>query len=175
MPNHVVNEIIFRVDAEKQSAIVSKLCRPDGTVDFELLVPSPINIWPGSVAEVHEKTFPDTHLDWARKNWGTKWNAYSQKPIERTDEALILRFETAWRPPYGWLVAVFNTFKISFEHNWMSEGDSQGVCGVWNYARLDDFGGEAWKETKAEGEMQRHLHKLQWGVEEFPDEEKTEA
>jgi hypothetical protein len=167
MPNHVVNELIFRgTDRATQALILSKLCNDRGEVDFEILVPSPINIWLGSVGRIHTDTFPDTHLDWARKNWGTKWNAYSQKPTEQTEDTLTLRFETAWRPPYGWLVAIFNTFKCSFEHNWFSEGEDRGRAGKWNYAGLDDLDGlSSWEETDADDDLQKHLHVLQWGVE----------
>ncbi len=171
MPNHVLNEVIFRgLTAEQQDAIVAAVSGPGGKIDFEALVPSPLNIWPGSVGTKHEKAFPDTHLDWARKNWGTKWNAYGARTVTREGPTLTLVFETAWAPPYGWLVAIFNAFKIDFEHNWLSEGRDRTVRGVWNYARLDDMGGEAWDETEADEATHRRIHKMHWGVEEFNPE-----
>lgn len=172
MPNHVINEIIFRnVDVAKQNEMLVMIRNGLGEVDFEILVPIPINVWRGSVGEKHEKAFRQNALDWARLNWGTKWNAYEQKPIERTDDTLILRFKTAWGPPYGWLCAIFNFFKLPFEHNWLSEGHDRGVCGKFNWSRMDDLGGEPWNEEPADEAMHRHLHKLLWGVEEFSDED----
>lgn len=167
MPNHVSNEIIFRgVDAAMQDAIVAKCCNAKGEVDFEVLVPTPINLWLGDVSSRHEEAFGTTALDWSRANWGTKWNAYSHKPVERTADTLTLRFDTAWSPPYPWIIAVFNTFKRSFDHNWMDEGAERGVCGKWNYAALEDRQlGKPWDEKLADDEMQKHLNMLRWGVE----------
>lgn len=172
MPNHVVNEIIFRgVDRAKQDEILAVACGSKGEVDFEVLLPIPLNVWRGSVGTRHEKALQQTGLDWQRLNWGTKWNAYSQKPIERTDDTLTLIFETAWRPPYGWLVAMFNRFHLSFDHNWLDEGAERGVCGRFNADFIDDdMRGEPWGEKPADDDMQKHLHKLRLGVEAFDDE-----
>lgn len=174
MPNHVTNEMIFRgVDAAAQDAILAKLCNTDGKVTFEILVPTPPNVWLGNVGQRHEKAFGREccALDWARVEWGTKWDAYGHKPIERTDDTLTLVFDTAWRPPYPWLVAVFNTLKRDFEHNWLDEGASRGWEGKWDYAALAGNGvKEPWVEKECSDEMQRHLHKLRWGVESFEDD-----
>lgn len=170
MPNHVINEIIFRnVDAEKQMAILAACCGDDGKVDFNILVPKPLNIWQFSVGTKHEAAFQQTGLDWARLNWGTKWNAYDHRPIQQTDDTLTIAFETAWRPPYGWLVAVFNKFQIAFDHNWMNEGDNCAVCGKFVWV-TDDMRADPWIERPADEAEQRRIHKLMWGVEQFEDD-----
>ena len=178
MPNHVVNELIFRdVPQETRQLIIDTICDEKGDVDFEKLLPMPLNAWRGSVGSNHEKAFPQNGMDWANKNWSTKWNAYSHKPTETTDDSITFRFETAWRPPYGWLVAVLNTLKISFEHNWLSEGESVGHRGTWKYGKpAAPFSDYEWKEEVEEvgTPLQRHLHLLQWGCEEFPDDEDTD-
>lgn len=171
MPNHVVNEVIFScITQSLRNDLLSACCNEHQQVDFERLVPAPINSWRGGVSASHEKAFPHNDLDWCRANWGTKWNAYGHRQPELTDNGLILRFDSAWRPPYGWLVAVFNCFHLDFDHNWLSEGSSQGVCGTfrWIDSKLESCN---WKEAPAEGEMQRHLHTLRWGVPEFADED----
>jgi len=172
MPNHVINEVIFRnVDAGQQAVIAAKLCDDDGKVDFGRLVPIPPNIWLGNVGQKHGKLGQNA-LDWCRENWGTKWGAYSHKPIERTDDTITFRFETAWSPPYGWLVAVFNVLKQSFDHNWLDEGATRGWSGTWDYSAMEGNGFlDPWKEAPCDDAMQRHLHKLHWGVEEFPAED----
>ena len=171
MPNHVLNELVFRVDHETQDRILAKMLNEKGEVDFAVLVPAPLNMWWGSVGIDHEKAFKRTHLDWARDNWGTKWNAYSQKPIARTDDTLTIIFETAWRPPYGWLAAIFNSLRVSFDHNWLDEGASRGVCGRFDATFIeDDMRGRPWTETEADDDMQKRLHKMHWGVESFDDE-----
>lgn len=174
MPNHVVNEIIFRaITPEQRAAILTHIVNASGEIDFEILVPPPINIWMGNVSVLHEKAFKTTMLDWATQNWGTKWNAYSQKPIEAAGDSLRLVFQTAWRPPYGWIVALLNTLKLPFDHNWLSQGDSAGRCGKFEPQFLGDLAGQAWVEDDAAPEMQKHLHVLVWGVESFADEEEA--
>jgi len=171
MPNDVTNELVFRgVDSAGQEAIEAKLC-VDGKVDFEVLVPTPLNVWRGNVSSAHEQAFGRERcgLDWSRVEWGTKWNAYSHKPIDRTADTITFVFNTAWRPPYPWLVAVFNSLKCDFDHNWLDGGASRGVEGRWRYSEMEKNVGDPWRETPCSDEMQRHLHKLRWGVEEFPD------
>lgn len=174
MPNHIINELVFRgVDGAAQDAIASKLCNVDGKVDFEILVPTPPNVWLGSVGTKHEQAFGRQccALDWSRVQWGTKWNAYGHKPIERTADTITFRFDTAWRPPFPWLVAVFNVLKLDFDHNWLDEGASRGWEGKWIYAALEDHRkGDPWSQKECSDDMQKHLHKLRWGVEKFDDE-----
>jgi hypothetical protein len=173
MPNHCINEIIFsNVVAAAQDEILKATCNADGDVDFEILVPIPPQVWRGSVGIRHEKAFGRdmTALEWCRHNWGTKWNAYDHHPIERTDDALTLRFETAWGPPYPWLCALMNTIKRPFEHNWLSEGGAPAIAARFNFANLSSFREEPWSEEEADKALARHLHKLLWGVEEFSDD-----
>lgn len=168
MPNHVINEMIFRgVDRAQQDAVLAAACDPEGKVDFAILVPMPLNMWMGNVGNDHKTAFKQTSLDWAPQNWGTKWNAYSHQPTERTADTITLRFETAWSPPYPWLAAIFNKLGLSFEHNWLDEGASRGRSGIFTISKQ---WGPEWREAEASDEMHRHLHKLHWGVEEFPED-----
>lgn len=175
MPNHVINELIFRgVTAGTQARILGACCNTAGGVDFEVLVPLPLNTWWGSVSREHERAFGRTALDWCRENWGTKWNAYDCHDPERTSDSLTLRFDTAWAPPYPWLAAVFNHLKLGFEHNWFSEGEDRGHHGVFDWSAMDLLGKQPWIEEPASDELQRHLHKLRWGVEASEDGEEAE-
>ena len=177
MPNHVINEIIFRnIDHMQRVGIRTMVRNSAGEIDFGILVPKPLNLWDGGVGSEHEKKFRNTGLDWARENWGTKWNAYGidqggrYQSFVESDDTIILTFQTAWAPPYPWIAALFNFFKISIEHNWFDEGCSLGKSGKFDYQQyLKGIGG--WDETDADDEMHRHLHKLLWGVEEFEDED----
>lgn len=172
MPNHVINEITFAgCDAATVAKLRSIVLNGDGEVDFEVLVPAPLNIWNGSVGTKHTAAFPDTHLDWATKNWSTKWNAYGKQSLDVDGEEVRIEFQTAWRPPYGWLVALFNTMKRRFVHKWMSEGHDRGVIGVWEWEGKEPFSQHDWNETDADPETQKYLHLLLWGVEEFAEEQ----
>lgn len=126
----------------------------------------------GSVSAADEKTFKNVALDWCTKNWGTKWNAYGgHNGAEQVGGVLTIRFDSAWRPPYGWLAALLNTFSLSFQHNWLSEGEGHGHTGQFIYQAGDLMGDVDWKEEAASPEIHTHLHVLRWGVERFDDED----
>lgn len=171
MPNHCMNEVVFRKPGIERMKIIEALCGDD-RVNFEVLVPIPVNVWRGSVGQEHA-VLGENALDWCRRNWGTKWNAYGHLPIEDTEEMLCFRFLTAWGPPYPWLVAVFNTLKRSFDHNWISEGGYRARRGFFNWEATKDYHDHPWGEVclDATDPLQRHLHKLLWGVEELDDED----
>lgn len=178
MPKDVINEVIFRnVSPEQRAAILAKVGGEKSPVDFEVLLPLPLNVWWGSVGTKHEKRFPGNALDWCRENWSTKWNAYGiseggrYESVAQTDDTLTLTFQTAWGPPMGWLVALFNTLRLPFEYRFLSEGSDTGGRGT--FAPDDGSMGDKWDETETDEALTRHLHKLLWGVEEFepePDE-----
>lgn len=176
MPNHILNELIFRnVDTAKQEEIISKLCttydEPNDNgenvrVDFEVLLPIPAHIHRGSFT-IGDPNIGETWYDWCPQYWGTKWNAYSHRPIQRTDDSITFIFETAWSPPGPWLQAVLDELKLPFQLNWLDEGSR------WGHTWIVDETGTV-KKTKATEEDQRRIHKLHWGVEEFGTEEEEE-
>lgn len=161
MPNHVTNELIFRgTDKATQNKLLATICDSNGKVDFQILVPIPLNIWRGNVGQNHEKAFgKNTALDWVRENWGTKWNAYNCT-VERSHDTLTVRFDTAWKPPYPWLAAVLNKNQIPFEHNWLSEGVDTGYHGRFWIGPDDLSGFYRWEESAADETVQKHLDEL---------------
>lgn len=171
MPNHVINEVIFKGLTTSQIEMLKSLVlNRDGVVDFEVLLPPPLNSWPFSAGSRH-KVFPDNHLDWCGKNWSTKWNAYGEPEAITTDDSLTLIFRTAWRTPYGWLLAIFNKTMISFSYNSFSEGEDAPRLGIFDAAEIRKDFGTPWNETMIEDiSERRRLHKLLWGIEEFEPE-----
>ena len=170
MPNNVQCEIVFSsISEEQKNNIISKISEDGKNIDFGILLPIPLNLWWGNVGGIHEKTFPGTALGWRTKNWGTKWNAYQCNIISSEAGILTLQFQTAWTPPYGWIVAVFNFFEIPFSMLWLSEGGSRSRFD--EFEKSDSLSGEEWRSSDATGEQQKHIHKLLWGVEKFEDEE----
>ncbi len=172
MPNHVINEVVFR---DLSDTLVDKIAsrtvdRLTKHVDFSILLPIPINCWMGSVSMADERAFKNTALDWCTQNWGTKWNAYgAHNGVEHTPSALTLRFDTAWRPPYGWLAALLNTFHLSFQHNWLSDGEAQSYAGQFVYQPGHAMGDFDWREAPAPPDLRAHLHLLRWGVASFEE------
>ncbi len=166
MPNHIVNEIrLHDVDQALARAIVSS---DERLIDFEKLLPLPLNFWPGNVSMSHEKAFPGTHLKAAREIWGTKWNAYalSDESLRHDGADTILTFETAWAPPRGWVVAIFSTLKCDITHHWQDEGSDDVHREKYVFSG-DTMGFSSWTTelVKAGSDDHRRLYKLQWGVE----------
>lgn len=131
MPNHVINEVIIKVAKEKQENVLSKILNADEEIDFEILLPIPLNCWQGGLGTLEKQVSPFNWYDWCIKNWGTKWNAYGQdmhyENIVQEDNKLTLTFQTAWSPPYGWLIALFNSFEYNIEVVTLDEGDGVAI------------------------------------------------
>lgn len=172
MPNHILNEVEV---AAGRDYVLPLVTNKEGQIDFATLLPLPINYWPGNVGSEHKETFPGTHLDAARATWGTKWNAYGinrrYQSIVADRERTLLTFQTAWSPPMGWIMALWNTTKAAIVLRWLDEGRSEAVIDRFDYAILAGDGfGEPWTRTAADEAETRRLHKLLWGVESFDDE-----
>ena len=117
MPNHVTNAIEF-ANQEDFELAKTKLLNGDGYVDFELLVPQPPNVYLGNTSREDEQDFGTFNwYDWNRANWGTKWNAYDSSAEEETR---IIRFDTAWSPPYPILTAL-SRHVPNFTHYYIEE------------------------------------------------------
>jgi hypothetical protein len=180
MPNHVINEVLLR--NVKLADCSQYLLDEEGDVSFAVLLPLPLNFWPGGVGIQHEKAFPGTHLDAARITWGTKWDAYGGPTSEDTEEGVVIRFQSAWNHPRGWTCALFNTLKCDIEVKWLSEGGAKGHSESYAWNRRNLKTGEAisnatWSQSDIEEgtEEHRYLHKLLWGVEEFPEENEDDS
>lgn len=167
MPNHIVNEI--RLHGVDEATVREVASGPERVIDFEKLLPLPLNFWPGSVSILHEKAFPGTHLDAARKTWGTKWNAYalSDDSLRQDGDDTILTFETAWAPPRGWVVAVFSKLECDITHHWQDEGSDDVHREIYTFTGDGSISFPKWvSEVIDQGsEDHRRLFKLQWGVE----------
>ena len=172
MPNHVYNEV--RLHGVPMDRAKQLIAAPDGKISFRYLLPLPLHFWPGSVGQDHEKAFPGTHLDAARKTWGTKWDCYGDPTAEQDGEDTVIRFRTAWSPPRGWIVALFNTLDCQITSLWFSEGGENARRETYRpYSQDDKWNTPDWKvEMIPPGnDEHRRLHKALWGVEYFPADE----
>jgi hypothetical protein len=172
MPNHVLNEIIFKdVGPSVQEEILSKALK-NGFVDFSVLIPVPLNIWHGNIGQKEEKAFGKNNWhDWNKENWGTKWNAYGKEEygpkMVRTEDTLTFYFQTAWSPPIPWLVALFNATQHPFEYNYLSEGNNKAFTGKFFfsvYNEKDSDPHQDWEEIESNDEaFNRRMRILLWG------------
>lgn len=110
MPNHITNKLVIKGKKEDINKVLDFIkiekdyneeVNGVGTIDFNKITPMPKWVY-GSSPDVHEISRADeekygeenTSIAWARKNWGTKWNAYGQPDNRNTDNTVY--FQTAW-------------------------------------------------------------------------------
>lgn len=102
MPNNISNKLKI-IGTSEQINDVMECIKNDEVgygIDFNKITPMPKWVYgnspdvTGISAEDERKYGKDnTYISWARKNWGTKWNAYALCPTEKEGE---IYFETAW-------------------------------------------------------------------------------
>jgi hypothetical protein len=104
MPNHISNKLKI-IGTGEQVKEVMEFIKDDsegvGTIDFNKITPMPRWVY-GSSPDIEGIRRSDeekwgsenTSLNWARRHWGTKWNAYSQPDSRNTKDTIY--FQTAW-------------------------------------------------------------------------------
>lgn len=107
MPNYITNRLKVIGNDEEIKEVLNFIKIEKGevsgirTIDFNKITPMPKWVYgsnpnvTGISREDYEKYGEEnTCLEWARKNWGTKWNAFSQGDKRNTENTIY--FETAW-------------------------------------------------------------------------------
>lgn len=74
---------------------------PNGTLDFNRIIPTPLNVFQGSVGTKEEKRYGNMNCwyDWNIQNWGCKWNASECSMEILDDNTLYLCMWTPWSFP----------------------------------------------------------------------------
>jgi hypothetical protein len=169
MPNHIQNVITLHDTPLRK--VGHLLFNSEAEIDFNQLLPLPLNCWRGSVGREHEEAFPFTGLAEARRTWGTKWNAYGNPEAKDVLGSTIITLQTAWSHPRGWVVALFNSLNCRITAEWLDEGSDH----AWREIYLPEgglLGGPSWAKEKLEEGSADHkrLHLLLWGCEQFEEE-----
>ena len=78
-------------------------------INFEKIITPPDNLFRGNLGKDEEEycranNIPDWY-SWNTANWGTKWNACSGS-VNKTEDGLVLLFETAWALPIPIIEAI---------------------------------------------------------------------
>lgn len=102
MPNHITNKITVLGTKEQIKEVfeyikIEEEYEGNHTIDFNKITPMPKWVYQAcGITMEDEQKFgvENTCLGWARKNWGTKWNAYDQPDMRNTDNTVY--FSTAW-------------------------------------------------------------------------------
>lgn len=136
MPNWCANKLIVELcegfGEEKLTEFIEKNNSEKDPLTFGKLIPFPEEIESGNkrYSELQEKgfgnwndeeysfirSFSDRVLNWARENWGTKWDIAEVMFDELCSTKLEYNFETAWCPPDKWLQTIAPMFPgLNFE------------------------------------------------------------
>ena len=159
MPNHIYSTLEFLGEKKKLVEIQDFLQNKeekDHHFDFNKVIPTPDDIFQGNLGEAERKLYGDRNwYDWNQKNWGTKWNSYSNRVdlVEIrantlnfiTDKenlsVLCYYFETAWSPICNTILPVLSEKfpDTPFKYSAVDEGSNFGLTSLF-------LGGEAVKE-----------------------------
>lgn len=83
--------------------------------------------------------------DWCRKNWGTKWNAYSYEEISENE----ISFETAWCMPEPVVAKLAEMYPEAEIEHWWADEDMGNNSGYMHYENEETYGGFDETDTEA--------------------------
>lgn len=142
MPNHISNKVKF-VGLVEEVKEVLEFIRNDeegvGTIDFNKITPMPKWVY-GSSPEIIGISCGDeekwgrenTALEWMRRNWGTKWNAYGQSDSRNTEDTIY--FQTAWNGVPDLIQKIAWIFpNVIIEYSFADEDLGSGNCGIYHF------------------------------------------
>lgn len=98
MTNYVTSRI--RVQTKDWEALKTALINEDGHADFKKVKPMPDSVYQEIIvgnSYVPPAGYSETWYTWAKREWGTQWNA-SFTEIDPTNHEI--NFETAWSSPH---------------------------------------------------------------------------
>ncbi len=143
MPNNITNKLIIKGENKKVQEVLNfiKIEKEDsevingiGTIDFNKITPMPKWVY-GSNSNVNgisrkdEEKYAEenTCIKWSRKNWGTKWNAYSQGDKRNTENTIY--FQTAWNGVPSLISKIAWIFTdVVIEYSWADEDFGHNVA-----------------------------------------------
>ena len=136
MPNHITNKLTIKGEKDQINKVldfikiekdIDKEINEIGTIDFNKITPMPKWVYGSSsdvmgISRENEEKYgkKNTSLEWAVKNWGTKWNAYSQRDSRNTENTIY--FQTAWSNVAELIQKIAWIFpNIEIEYSWCDE------------------------------------------------------
>jgi len=133
MPNHITNRLtIVSTDNDRIREILESIKDEEhglGSLDFEKIIPPPPCIYRGNVGQREQEMYGDnTLLDFARQNWGSKWNSYGYDDLPKYENGSEIMFLTAWNRPEPVIVKLSEMFPdVEFQHQWADEDIGNNV------------------------------------------------
>jgi hypothetical protein len=89
---------------------------------FETLCPQPI------FPPIDISGEDDRWYHWRNEHWGSKWDRYEYDVVKEGPRGLIVKFTTAWSPPYAFFESLLKKYPDLWLHcDWREEGGMAGV------------------------------------------------
>lgn len=141
MPNHISNKLKV-IGTNKQIKEVLDFIKIDeigAGIDFNKITPMPKWVY-GSNPDVHGISMTDeekwgeenTSLNWARRNWGTKWCGYQQPDSRNTEDTIY--FQTAWSGIPELIQKIAWIFPdVVIEYSFADEDLGSSNCGYYQF------------------------------------------
>lgn len=142
MPNNISNKLKV-IGTEDQIIQVLEFVKDDklgvGSIDFNKITPMPKWIFGSSpdvmgISRRDEEKWgvENTSLNWARRNWGTKWNAYAQPDSRSVGDTL--HFQTAWNGIPELIQKIAWIFPdVTIEYSFADEDYGSSNCGIFRF------------------------------------------
>ena len=128
MPNWTSNKLEIFGSKEEVARFVEHVGQ---NMDFEKIIPPPANMFRENLGEEEKreckkKGIPDWY-EWQCENWGTKWNAKQDKPVEvwETPDLMVAtyEFDTAWATPEPVIRRIIKDWpELEVTGGWIDEG-----------------------------------------------------
>jgi hypothetical protein len=142
MSNHISNKLTI-IGTDEEVKEVFEFIKIDkegiGTIDFDKITPMPKWVYGSSEDVIGIRSTDEdkwgaenTSLNWARKNWGTKWGAYSQPDSRNTNNTIF--FQTAWNGVPKLIQKIAWIFpNIIVEYSFADEDLGSSNCGIYRF------------------------------------------
>lgn len=118
MPNWCYNTVHITGGKNILDKLQKIVKSEDREFDFDKIIPQPaiVNASPNSISIKERESYHGySWYDWRCEHWNTKWNA-AEIFVDRDDNELTYRFNTAWDVPWPVLIEITQQFEeLDFE------------------------------------------------------------
>jgi hypothetical protein len=142
MPNHITNKLKVAGTADQVKEVFEFIKNDEfgiGSIDFNKITPMPKWVFGNSpnvlgITLQDEKQWGEdnTSLGWARRHWGTKWNAYAQQGQRNSNDTIY--FDTAWSGVPDLIRKIAWIFpEVEIEYSFADEDLGSSNCGIYRF------------------------------------------
>jgi len=143
MPNWCINVLKVGGSDEELKAFSEKAKSNKKLLSFKNFSPPPVEI-----VSHDSDILSNEEYNWRVENWGTKWDLDDTTTIDREENQMIYKFDTAWAPPVGAVRSMSNQFpKLAFRLEAVEPGMAFGFIGEYWEGDIEDEVDLEWDEA----------------------------